>query len=192
VVLPSLNGKRSLRAHSSAPQYSPYPPLCRLLCRPFLVLLCGTPIHLVKPSGILKQFVCRSALLSPHWPFDSHAHRPLDFSSRPAMFSHSGSIHGSLRSTSGSFNILSSPHDTASSLDHDSPHWTVEERPEHMLNSLASPSPPSLPRCVGPPLVLSLVPSTPTNTDFFRKSAKLVDSWNTGLPKAGLIDTVIG
>lgn len=39
---------------------------------------------------------------------------------------------------SGSFNILPSPND-ATSIQHDSPHWTVEERLEHMLNSLASP-----------------------------------------------------
>lgn len=40
---------------------------------------------------------------------------------------------------SGSFNILPSPNDATSSLHHDSPHWTVEERLEHMLNALASP-----------------------------------------------------
>lgn len=39
---------------------------------------------------------------------------------------------------SGSFNILPSAND-ATSFQHDSPHWTVEERLEHMLNSLASP-----------------------------------------------------
>ncbi len=58
-VLRSLNGKPSLRAHLSAAQYPPYPPyplLRRLLCGPFLVLLflvllCGAPIHLVKPAS---------------------------------------------------------------------------------------------------------------------------------------------
>jgi hypothetical protein len=62
-----------------------------------------------------------------------------DPSSHPAMFPHSRSIPGSLGSTSGSFNILPSPHDAASSLHYDSPHWTIKERPEHMLNSLVSP-----------------------------------------------------
>jgi hypothetical protein len=59
VGLPSLNGNRSRRAHPSATQYSPYPPLRHLLCGPFLVLLCGAPVHLVKPTGILKHCVCR-------------------------------------------------------------------------------------------------------------------------------------
>jgi hypothetical protein len=35
---------------------------------------------------------------------------------------------------------------------------------------------------IHPPLVLSLVPSAPTNTDFFRKSAKPVDSRNADVP----------
>jgi hypothetical protein len=39
---------------------------------------------------------------------------------------------------SGSFNILPSAND-ATSFQHDPPHWTVEERLEHMLNSLVSP-----------------------------------------------------
>lgn len=38
---------------------------------------------------------------------------------------------------SGSFNILPSAND-ATSFQPDPPHWTVEERLEHMLNSLAS------------------------------------------------------
>ena len=50
VVPPSLNGKHSLRAHLSAAQYPPYPPLRRLLCGPFHALLCGAPIHLVTPA----------------------------------------------------------------------------------------------------------------------------------------------